>query len=297
MFRQTQDLPFQRERFITPDDDFLDIDFLKNGHHRIALLCHGLEGSSDSHYIRGTADILHKNGWDVAAMNYRGCSGEINKQIRMYHSGATDDLEFVFNNIVSHYEEIALVGFSLGGNMVLKYAGEKANEISQKLSSIVAISVPTNLEAGSLHIGKKSNFLYTKKFLSSLVPKMKLKHQQFPEAYDLDKLKGIKTIYDFDDVFTGPIHGFQDAHDYYTKSSSAQFIPLIRVNTLIINALDDPFLPKECFPYKEVSQNSSVQIMDPKYGGHVGFVQKGRKHYWNEIKCEEFLNIHSKLEP
>ena len=282
--------PFIRESVLTSDDDFLHVDFLRKKPKRIAILCHGLEGSSDSNYIRGTAGLLYEHGWDIAAMNYRGCSGVMNKRLRMYHSGATDDLETVIDYVSDQYEQLALVGFSLGGNLVLKYCGEREQSIYPKLVATVAISVPTDLHAGSLNIGRRSNFIYEKKFMTSLQEKIIAKHQQFPEDIDLTPLRRMRKLYDFDDHYTAPLHGFDNAVDYYTKCSSGKFLSGITLPTLIVNALDDPFLPEECYPCKAVTENRKLLLETPKNGGHVGFCSYGEQYYWDEWRILKFLN-------
>lgn len=240
--------------------------------------------------MMATASLLSDKGWDVVCMNYRFCSGRINKQVRMYHSGATDDLDTVINHYKEAYQEISLVGFSLGGNLVLKYAGENSGQKANNIKKIVAVSVPVDLGAGSINISKKSNFLYQNNFLKSLTAKVKEKHQQHPEAIDLDLLSKIKTLYDFDDYYTGPLHGYSDAQDYYTQCSSKQFLSEIDIDSLIINALDDPFLPEACYPYEEAQDNPRLQLETPAYGGHVGFVQRGERYFWIEQRIEAFLN-------
>ncbi|MBT8234141.1 MAG: alpha/beta fold hydrolase [Saprospiraceae bacterium] len=289
LFRRQKAPEYKRTRLTTFDGDFLDIDFLKTGSKKIAILCHGLEGSSQSKYIIGTGDILMNAGWDVAAMNYRFCSGEVNNKLRMYHSGATEDLQVVINALYDEYEEICLVGFSLGGNLCLKYCGENGNQISSKISRVVAVSVPVDLKAGSINIGKPSNFIYENKFLDSLVEKLHVKHKKYGDEIDISKLNEVKKLYDFDDLFTGPIHGFKDAEDYYRQCSSKQFINDIKIPALIINAEDDPFLPEECYPFKEAEQNKNVSLVVPKYGGHVGFAFYNEKYYWIERKIKSWL--------
>lgn len=288
LFRK-QELPdYKRLELETPDDDFLDVDYLDNSSVRIAILCHGLEGSSASNYIIGTGEALTEQGWDVAAINYRGCSGRINRQLRMYHSGATDDLGLVIDHFLKQYQEVALVGFSLGGNLVLKYCGEQSSAINMKIKSCVGISVPLDLEAGSLNIGKKSNWLYEKNFLKTLSQKVKAKHNQYPDLISLDPLKKIKTLYDFDDYYTGPLHGYADAHDYYSQCSSKNFLREIKIPTLIINAKDDPFLPAPCYP-DHYTLPVNVKTLTSKYGGHVGWVRRGQKYYWAEEMVGRFL--------
>ena len=170
---------FKRKRIETPDDDFLDIDFIENGSKKIVVLCHGLEGSSDSKYIQATAKLLSTNGYAIAAMNYRFCSGEINRQLITYHSGKTDDLNTVINYLLPNYDKIYLVGFSLGGNLILKYNGDGIFDLSPKIKASVAISVPVDLKGSSTALKRRENFLYTQRFLITLSKKMRLKHQQF----------------------------------------------------------------------------------------------------------------------
>ena len=274
----------------TEDDDFLDIDYLKSGHQKVAVLCHGLEGSSQSQYIQGTAQLLHANGYDIAAINYRGCSGEMNEQVRSYHSGATDDLHLVIQTLLPAYDNMALVGFSLGGNMVLKYSCDLVYRLDPKINSIVAVSVPIDLHGASMELLKFSNILYTKNFLGTLIKKTKLKHQQHPESINIDDVSKVKTVYDFDEYFTSRIHGFESADDYYAKCNSKQFLTNCQRRTLIINAQDDPFLSESCFPNDEASVSELLHLLAPLHGGHVGFADFNSDSYWNERQILNFLN-------
>lgn len=289
LFRKRHQLPWQRQRMTTPDDDFLDIDVLKNRNKRLAILCHGLEGSSESQYILGTADLLLENGWDVAAVNHRGCSGEINRQVKMYHSGATDDLHQTVQFFAKKYEEVALVGFSLGGNMSLKYAGEGRSDFSEKIKAVVAVSVPVDLSACSQELNKNSNWIYGKRFIDRLEKKVKLKYLQYPEIYPIHLLKKVKKLWDFDEYYTSRIHGFDGAEDYYAKCNSLQFLENIKVPTLILNAQDDPFLAPSCFPKKIAEQSKYVHLLASRFGGHCGFTTWGKKNYWEEFRVLEFL--------
>jgi predicted alpha/beta-fold hydrolase len=289
LFRKTKLPSFKRKRIETLDDDFLDIDLIENGSKKIAILCHGLEGSSDSKYIQATSKLLSLNGYSVAAMNYRFCSGEINRQLATYHSGKTDDLHVVINYVLPNYDSIYLVGFSLGGNLILKYNGEALFSLSSKIKANVAISVPVDLKGSSIALKRSENILYSWRFIRTLSKKMYLKHQQFPNQLDVAPLKKVKTLTDFDNFFTSKINGFIDAEDYYLKASSKQFIPNISKPTLLINALDDPFLSESCFPISEAKENSKFYLMTPSHGGHVGFISKG-DFYWSEIQILNFLN-------
>ena len=289
LFRKTKPLSFKRKRIETLDEDFLDIDLIENGSRKIVILCHGLEGSSDSKYIQATAKLLSLNGYSVAAMNYRFCSGEINRQLVTYHSGKTDDLHTVINFVLPNYDSVYLVGFSLGGNLILKYNGDGLFSLSPKIKANVAISVPVDLKGSSISLKRCENVLYRWRFLRTLSKKMHLKHQQFPNELDVAPLKKVKTLTDFDDFFTSKINDFKDAEDYYLKASSKQFIPNITKPTLLINALDDPFLSESCFPISEAEENAKFYLMTPSNGGHVGFISKG-DFYWSEYQILNFLN-------
>ena len=291
LFRKVEPVLFKRKRIDTPDDDFLDIDFLENGSKKIVILCHGLEGSSDSKYIQATAKLLSLNGYSIAAMNYRFCSGEINRQLITYHSGKTDDLNTVINYVLPNYESIYLVGFSLGGNLVLKYNGDGLYDLNSKIKANVAVSVPVDLKGSSISLKRSENLLYKWRFLRTLSKKMYLKHKQYPKELDLKHLKNVKNLTDFDEYFTSKINGFKDANDYYFKASSRQFIPSISKPTLLINAKDDPFLSKSCFPINEAKKSKCFHLMTPRYGGHVGFISKG-DFYWSEYEILNFINRH-----
>ena len=288
LFRRIEPVSFKRKRIETSDDDFLDIDFIENGSKKIVILCHGLEGSSDSKYIQATAKLLSKNGYSIAAMNYRFCSGEINRQLITYHSGKTDDLHAVINYVLPHYDSVYLVGFSLGGNLILKYNGDGLFNLSSKVKASVAISVPVDLKGSSIALQLRENTLYNWRFLRTLSKKMHLKHKQFPDDLEIKSLKLIKNLTDFDEYFTSKINGFKDAQDYYFKASSKQFIPNISKPTLLINAMDDPFLSESCFPVSEAKKNSNFNLMTPHYGGHVGFISKG-DFYWSEHQILNFI--------
>lgn len=291
--RKTTVLSFIRTRIKTKDQDDLDVDFLKGGNSKIVLLCHGLEGSSSSKYILGTSKLLYANGYDVAALNYRSCNGEINKKMKTYHSGETEDLHTVISNVLPYYDEIFLVGFSLGGNMVLKYAGDNVYSISPKIKAVIGVSVPIDLCGSSLELSKFKNRLYTKHFLKSLLKKAKIKQQQYPLNIELDKLNNVKSLKDFDDCFTSVVHGFSDAIDYYSKCNSKQFLCNIKTPTLIINAWDDPFLSDSCYPIKEAEKNTFLNLMLPKYGGHVGFFKHKSENYWDEEQILKFIQNYS----
>ncbi len=281
--------PYVRERIVTADHDFLDLDWLRSKKNEaLVIISHGLEGNSHRPYVKGMARAFHNHGFDVLAWNYRGCSEEMNNQLRMYHSGATEDLEQVVEHaLTKDYQKLFLVGFSLGGNLTLKYLGEQGAD--SPVRKAVVFSVPLDLEKGARNISRTKNRIYERRFLKSLSKKVYAKHRQFPEKVDLAKLKQVRTIFDFDDLFTAPIHGFLDARHYYHVCSSKFFVDRIRTETLVINALNDPFLPSECLDHKIFHRTSNVRFETPRFGGHCGFAQKSNsKTFWSEERAIAF---------
>lgn len=290
LFRKINPPPFVREQLTTPDGDFLHLDWLKSGNNNMVILCHGLEGNSASKYMLGMANIFSKNAWDVAAMNYRGCSGVPNETVRTYHSGATDDLDLVVQHVENqHYQKIVLIGFSLGGNLILKYAGEQKYPLTSKLDKIVIFSVPVDLAGSSLELSKMKNWLYTKRFLLKLSDKISDKAERFPELVSPDQMKNVSNLIDFDNYYTAPIHGFKDAEDYYRQNNSRQFLHQIDIPTLLVNAKNDPFLNGNCYPYEIAEKNEFLFMETPLWGGHVGFVDSG-EFYWSEKRAIEFVS-------
>ncbi|MEZ4721698.1 MAG: alpha/beta fold hydrolase [Flavobacteriales bacterium] len=275
----------------TSDSDFIDLDISRVGSKICVLLLHGLEGSSHSTYILGMVKRINEHGLDAVAMNHRSCSGRQNDLPSSYHSGKSDDVLFVINKLNKTYQAIHLVGFSLGGNIALKLAGELKVSFNTRLKSVSAISVPCDLAACAAQMNKASNKIYLQRFLNQLKTKITGKAKKFPFAkIDLEKVLAASTFEEFDDAYTAPFHGFKSAMDYYEKSSSKKFISEIRIPTLIINAQNDPFLPENCF-VDVVEENPSIQLLTPKYGGHVGFAAdfRMRKPFWHERKVVDFI--------
>jgi len=291
LFRRIDGVCYKRERIRTADDDFLDLDWSTQNHSKLAILSHGLEGCSSRSYIKGMARALNDNGWDALAWNYRSCSGEPNHQLRSYHNGVTDDLAWVIDHAGKKrpYQQIALIGFSLGGNLTLLHIGRETP--NPMISKAVVFSVPCDLASSAQTLAKPANVLYMKRFLKMLHQKVREKKQLMPERIDDTGFDQIKNFKDFDDRYTAPIHGFTDARDYWTKCSSKPFIPDIRIPTLIVNAVNDPFLPEACYPFKEAESNQHITLLTPESGGHVGFVCFNRQNlYWSEKTAVRFLN-------
>ena len=284
----------KRERITLSDGDFLDLDWSDSvtPTQKLVILLHGLEGDAQRPYITGSAKILNQNGYDTCAVNYRGCSGEPNVKYRSYHSGATEDLIEVLNHILNtkNYSEIYLKGFSLGGNLLLKYLGE-GNDVPKEIKGAVAVSVPCNLHDSCKQLLSIKNIMYAIKFKGNLLGKLRQKQHMFPNKISDNDIKSIKTLKDFDDIYTSQAHGFEDALDYYKKSSSLQFLPHIQVPSLIINAKDDSFLGPECYPIKETDRNNKLFLEMPSYGGHVGFWGKNNITYTEKRALAFFDSI------
>jgi predicted alpha/beta-fold hydrolase len=291
--RRVASADYWRERIDTLDGDFLNLDWVRTGSQRLAILAHGLEGDSRRHYIQGMVHALTRRNWDALAWNARGCGGEPNRLLRFTHSGATEDLNTVISHVVSSndYTRIALIGFSLGGNLILKYLGERGREVDSRIAAAVAFSVPCDLQASSTQLGRASNRIYMRHFLGSLHQKIRILMNLMPGKINDEGYREIRTFKQFDDRYTAPIHGFRDAEDYWRKSSCRPFLPQIHVTTLLVNARNDPFLAETCFPVEEAKANSNLFLEMPKSGGHVGFMDfNSAKEYWSERRAVEFLH-------
>jgi predicted alpha/beta-fold hydrolase len=280
-----------RERLDLLDSDFMDLDFsfADPSSGKIAILLHGLEGNAQRTYIKGQGKVLIENGWDVCAVNYRGCSGEPNRKYKSYNAGKTDDLDEIIRYILNKdkYSNIALIGFSLGGNLLLKYLGERI-DVPKEISHAIAVSSPLSLKGSLESLTQFHNWVYRTSFLYHLRKKYKLKVSRFPEHASSSEINKIKSLLAFDNIYTAPAHGFADAYDYYKKNSSLQFIPHIRIPTLILNAENDSFLSPLCYPRELASKLKNLYLEAPEYGGHVGFYQPGNTYY-NETRALQFL--------
>ncbi len=286
---------YKRKRINTWDNDFIDLDFSEVNSNKIVVLIHGLEGSSESKYILSAAKELNKSGYDTVSFNLRGCSGEDNNLLTTYHSGKTEDLEYVISFLIENYnyEKIMVVGYSLGGNITLKYFGEFALSIHNKVACAVAVSVPIDLASSSKVMGGLKNKLYMEKFLKSLRLKVYEKSQKFPEyKLDISQLMKAKTFKDFDGLYTAPVSGFSSPEDYWEKASSKPYLPSIKKPVLLISSTDDPFLSEECYPFKEAIKSNNFYLEVTKYGGHVGFMSEfsQNKNSWLEKRIIKFLS-------
>ena len=296
----------RRLRWETPDGDFLDLvrlDPSGDATSRAAaprlLLLHGLEGGMRSHYVHGLFALARARGWGMDVMLHRTCGPELNRARRMYHSGETTDVAFVLDRIAAEFPEAPLgaCGISLGGNVLLKYLGERGAAPASTLRAAVAVSVPYDLARGSRHIQHGFSRVYERHFLRSLVRKVEAKLADHPDLVARERLLGLRTLYDFDDVVTGPVHGFADAEDYYTRSSSKHYLDGIRVPTLLLSAVDDPFLPAPVLDEVRAlaARNPALSVEFHARGGHVGFVggrMPWRAEWYAERRTVEFLAPH-----
>lgn len=280
---------YNRKRFITNDGDFFDTDTIITESDTAVILLHGLEGSSSSAYMLEIACYFSKI-WDVWAVNHKSCSGEPNYKKTSYHSGRTEELEFLLDEIGDRYRNIFIIGFSLGGNIALKYLGEKPDEVHPKVKAGIAVSVPLHLNTSARALQRKRNWIYLNNFLVALKKKAiaKIKKED-PYSGKIILIDKATNFVEFDDLYTAPVHGFIDAEDYWTKCSSKQFLPLIKTPTLVLNALDDPFLSNECYPYIEAMGNDQLYLEIPKYGGHVGFFETSSRDRWYLHRFKTFL--------
>jgi predicted alpha/beta-fold hydrolase len=289
----------RRERLETSDGDFLDIDWIDNGNQPLVILLHGLAGSSRSGYIQGLQHSLLAAGLASVALNFRGCSGEMNRMARCYHSGETEDIHFLYNILRQRFPNrtMAAIGFSLGGNVLLKWLGEQGDRL--ELSAAVAVSVPLLLNECADKLDRGFSKLYRDYLLRELKQYMRIKlrhlqhigqHEQAERILKLGDLSGIKSFWQYDDKVVAGLHGFEDAHDYYRRSSSRQFLKHIRVRTLVLQAKDDPFMTERVLP-SAAELSDKVQLEVCAGGGHVGFVGGSwfRPEYWVEERISEFL--------
>ncbi len=264
---------FRRERWTTPDHDFVDVDWLgEDTAAPLLMLFHGLEGSSASHYAQAFAHWARGHGWRYAVPHFRGCSGEVNLAPRAYHSGDFVEVGWMLAQArARHAGPIAAVGVSMGGNALLRWAEEAGASAAQTVRAIATVSTPFDLAAGSRAIGSGFNRqTYTRMFLRTMKPKALVKLAQYPGLFDRARLLAAHDLFEFDNVVSGPIHGFRDALDYYTRCSSRAQLSGIRVPALLLNARNDPFVPAASLPRPgEVS--AQVTLWQPAQGGHVGF--------------------------
>lgn len=288
LFRSPKISNFNRERLELADGDFLDLDWIKRGHKKLLIQTHGMEGSSDTSYIKGMIKRFMGQDMDFLAWNLRGCSGEPNRLKTFYHSGYSHDLKTVIEHAQLNYDEIYLVGYSLGANITLKYLGEAGSQLLPKIKKAAAISVPWDLESTAHALARFRSKIYMEVFLLTLKQKLKTKSKIHDYGdIDLKALMKSRSFLEFDELLTAPLYGYKSAKDYWVNNSSINQISNILLPTLVINAKDDPFLGDKCFPKVD---RLGINTLYPNFGGHVGFVQKNAQgSYWHEDRIFDFF--------
>jgi predicted alpha/beta-fold hydrolase len=266
---------WRRERWDTPDGDFIDVDWLQPPPApgaTLLVLFHGLEGSSSSHYAQAFADFARERGLQFAVPHFRGCSGELNRAPRAYHSGDFEEIGWVLQRFrLLHPGRIVAAGVSLGGNALMRWAGEMGQAAAKVVDAVASVSSPIDLAAGGQAIGRGFNRqVYTRMFLQTMKPKALKKLEQHPGLFDREKLLAARDLYEFDNVFTAPLHGFRNTDDYYARASAKPHLAGIRVPALVVNALNDPFVPAWSLP-RPGEAGPFVTLWQPAHGGHVGF--------------------------
>jgi uncharacterized protein len=290
MYRKVQVLDYQRERFELADDDFLDLDWYKGGHRRLAILTHGLEGSSGRPYCTGMAKTLCEENWDVLAWNCRSCSGEMNRSVKLYSHADTADLSAVVHRAVAtgDYDSVVLIGFSMGGAITMNYLGRRM-DIPSVVKAAIGFSMPTCLTSSVKRLEERGNFIYKRKFLSQLSAKIKHKAAQFPAQLNADNLLKIKTWRDFDTFYSAPMNHFDSPDAFYHAASSLNVLEQIKIPFFICNALNDPLLTPACSPVHLAKAMPNFWLETPRRGGHVGFYPYQEEKAWAEIRAVEWL--------
>jgi predicted alpha/beta-fold hydrolase len=288
-------VPLSRERVPTADGDFVDLDWLDGPDGApVLLVLHGLEGSARSHYVTGLLRLARARGWRGVALNFRSCSGELNRRPRFYHSGDTGDLDAVVRLLIERRPEARLgaVGVSIGGNVLLKWLGELGDDVPHQLAGAVAVSVPFDLARCARALDRGfARAVYTEHFLRTLRRKVEDKARTFPGFVDVDAVRRSRTFAAYDRALTAPVHGFADEHDYWARSSSGPYLARIRRPTLLISALDDPIVPADTLPDPRSLPPDVVAEFSPR-GGHGGFLEgpwPWRVQSWAERRALDFL--------
>lgn len=295
-FRKVKEVTFERERITLSDGDFVDIDILDQNSQKLVVLTHGLEGNSQTGYMRGMAKHLaEQNGVDVVAWNMRSCSGEINSKDSFYHAASCGDVSEVISHMKKRhpYKEVHLIGFSLGGNLTAYYASTFAEEGLQEITTATAFSSTLHLRSSidKLHSSQIGNF-YSDVFLSTMREKALQKHQLGLLDIDPEEIKACKHFIKFDELVTAPTNGFKSADHYYNEASAINVVHKVTVPTLIVQSKDDPFLTKECFPIRQAYRNKNLFLEITPTGGHVGFMNLNRRlHFWSEDRASEFIKM------
>lgn len=290
LFRRVDGVRYQREALDLPDGDFLLLDWHRTASRRLAIISHGLEGHSRRAYVLGMVRLFAANGWDALAWNFRGAAGVPNRLPRFTTNNAAEDLAAVTAQAAArgHYDEITLVGFSMGGNLTLLYLGRHCREVPACVRSAVVLSVPLHAPTAGPRLSLPCNALYTRRFLRSLRLRMVDLNQRHPGLISLAGYERVRTLAQFDEQYTAPLHGFRGAREYWEAGNSRPYLGQITVPTLIINARNDPLLSPECFPVAEARASNRLFLEVPDAGGHCGFPGGTAGAYWSERRAVGF---------
>lgn len=292
--RRVVGVDYERERLTLSDGDFVDLDWLDGRNRRLLVLTHGLEGDSGRQYMRGTAKLFAQHGFDVLAWNCRSCSGEMNRAFRLYNHGEIGDVDEVIRHALrtKSYNDVVLVGYSMGGNITLKYLGVHGRNVPDPVHRGIAISAPTDLGASAQLLDRPSNRFYRNRFMKKLIVKLQQKADHFPDRLTMTRLRDVKQWRDFDNFFSAPINGYRDADDFYEQASAVNFMPGIAVPTLLLNAQNDPLLSPECSPAWLAEKHPHLFLETPRTGGHVGFAVHRDGHTYAERRALAFGQGH-----
>jgi len=293
LIRRIPRVKYSRERIVVDEVDFLDLDWAKVNSKKLIIVLAGLEGKSNSHYAKALTRHFNKKSWDVLCMNYRGCSGEANNLLHGYHMGSTQDIKLTIQHTINEYDydEIAIVGYSLGGNIALKYIAEEADNLPKQLSACVSFSVPLDIKKSNERLSRWYNWHYLKWFMIPLNYKANKKKKQFPGK--IDSYKGFfmsgSFLY-FDTHFTAPANGFKSVDEYWSKSTSLPLLNRIKIPTLIVASEDDTFISENCYPREIAKASKRLTLEISKHGGHCGFIGSFfEKESWMEERTFEFI--------
>ena len=290
LFRKRKRVKYERERIVTPDKDFIDLDWSRVHSSQLILLMDGLEGNSYHKNIVNMAYFLNKNGFDTVVYNYRGCSGEPNLKPYSYHAGSVNDLDLVINHLLNqnNYADLFLVACSFGGNMVLKYLGEQGTAVDKRIKKAACYSVPCDLTGCSWKVSSQK--FYIQHFLSKYREKIVQKAEIMPDKINAEGFNKIKNFKQYDDRYTAPLNNFKNAEDYWEKTCCLPHLKNIKIPTLLLNAKDDPFLTLKSFPEDTAKDSSYLFLEAPDYGGHAGFILFNKQNeYWFEKRIFNFL--------
>lgn len=291
MFREVSS-DYSRERINIADGDFLDLDWINGGNDKIVIISHGLEGSSQRHYVTGTANLFSEQGWDAVGWNCRSCSGEMNLLPRLYSHVDAPDLSEVIDHVLSskRYKKVVLVGFSMGGAITLNYISKMPDHHPPELVAAVAISAPVDVGASADELEKSKNRFYLRRFIMKMTKRIKQKAAQFPEIIDISGVDNITTFTEYDIRYTAPLNGCENPAAFYKRASTKDKLSEINIPTLLLIAKNDPFMPPSCYPYEAARDHGYFHLEVPGRGGHVGFTSKSLKYSWMEERALEFIS-------